>query len=109
MIRDSTDTELSILHLNIRSIANKLDDFNAYLDSLAHEFSVIGLSETWLNCSNLNDFPLPNYHNIGMVRTNKQGGGVGLYINKSYQFRERADLAVNTEEVIESQFIETND
>ena len=41
-----------------------------------------------------------------MVRTNKQGGGVGLYINKSYQFRERADLAVNIEEVIESQFIE---
>ena len=80
MIRDSTDTELSILHLNIRSIANKFDDFNAYLDSLAHEFSVIGLSETWLNCSNLNDFPLPNYHNIGVVRTTKQGGGVGLYI-----------------------------
>ena len=41
-----------------------------------------------------------------MVRTNKQGGGVSLYINKSYQFRERVDLAMNIEDVIESQVTE---
>ena len=34
------------------------------------------------------------------------GGGVGLYVNCSYQFRERDDLAVNIDDVIESQFIE---
>lgn len=104
--RDSTNIDFSMLHLNIRSIMNKFDDFQAYLDSLEHDFSVIGLSETWLNCRNINEFPLVNYHNTGMVRTNKQGGGVSLYINKSYQFRERVDLAVNIEDVIESQFIE---
>ena len=37
------------MHLNIRSLNNKFDDFTEYLKSLNHEFSVIGLGETWLN------------------------------------------------------------
>ena len=85
---------------------SKFDDFKAYLRSLEHEFSIIGLSETWLNSSNVNDFPLSNYNSIGVVRKNKQGGGVSLYIKKSYQFRERFDLATNDNDVIESQVIE---
>ena len=39
---DSTNTDFLIVHLNIRSIMNKSDDFKAYLDSLKNEFSVIG-------------------------------------------------------------------
>ena len=53
---------------------NKFDDFKAYLSSLEHEFSVIGLLEMWLNSCNENNFPLPKYNNTGMVRKNKQGG-----------------------------------
>ena len=71
---------------------SKFDDFKAYLRSLEHEFSITGLSETWLNSSNVNDFPLSNYNSTGVVRKNKQGGGVSLYIKKSYQFRERLIL-----------------
>ena len=41
-----------------------------------------------------------------MMRKNKQGGGVCLYINKPYQFRERLDLIKNVSDVIESQVIE---
>lgn len=54
----------------------------------------------------MNDFPWPCYRSIGKVRTDKHGGGVGLYVNRSYQFRERVDLAVNNDDIIESQFIE---
>ena len=68
MTKDPTNTEFSILHLNIRSIMNKFDDFKAYLNSLEHDFSVIGLSETWLNSCNINNFPLPNYCSTGIVR-----------------------------------------
>ena len=106
LTKDSKDDEFSLLHLNIRSILNKFDDLKAYLNSLEYNFSVIGLSETWLNQNNCTDFPLPCYHYIGKVRNNKHGGGVGLYVNCSYQFRERDDLAVNIDDLIESQFIE---
>ena len=82
------------------------DDLKAYLDSLVHQFSVIGLSETWQNKTNVNAFPLLGYSNTGVTRKNKQGGGVTLYVSDSLQYRERADLSVNVEDVIESHFIE---
>ena len=85
---------------------NKFDDFKAYLNSLEHDFSLIGLPETWLNSCNENNFPLPNYSTTAIVRKNKQGGGVCLYINKSLQFREPHDLPLNITDVIESQVIE---
>ena len=104
--RDIKESGFSLLHLNIRSIINKFDDFKAYLDSLEHKFSVIGLSETWLNRNNIDEFPLSCYCNIGKVRKNKQGGGVGLYVDRSYHYRERTDLDIDIEDVIESKFIE---
>ena len=67
---------------------------------------MIGLTETWLNNENINDFPLTQYNFVGKVRDHKQGGGVGLYVKQSCQYRERHDLSVNNDDIIESQFIE---
>ena len=106
LLQTTDETNFSILHCNIRSITNKHDDFVGYLDSLDHKFSVIGLTETWLNSNNVNDFPLNQYSFVGRVRNHKIGGGVGLHVNQSYQYRERHDLSINVDDVIESQFIE---
>lgn len=100
------DTNFSILHLNIRSILNKHDDLVAYLDSLVYKFSVIGLTETWLKNENIHDFPMSQYNFTGKVRDHKPGGGIGLYIHQSSQFRERNDLSINVDDIIESQFVE---
>lgn len=42
---------LALLHLNIRSISKKPDKFSNFLGSLALDFSVIGITETWLDNS----------------------------------------------------------
>ena len=39
-------------------------------------------------------------------RENKQTTGVGLYVNQAYQFKERDDLAIKVDDVIELHFIE---
>ena len=99
----------SVLHLNIRSILNKHEDIVTYLDSLKYKFSVIGLTETWLKKENIDDFPLSCYNFIGKARENKPGGGVGLYgMNQLCHFRERNDLSINVDDIIESQFVEFN-
>ena len=67
MAKDSANTDFSILHLNIRSIMSKFDDFKAYLRSLEHEFSIIGPLETWLNSSIVNDFPFPSWDSLNRV------------------------------------------
>ena len=46
--------DLSILHLNARSLYGNFGKFKQLLGLLDHEFSVIGISETWLNDSTLN-------------------------------------------------------
>ena len=98
--------QFSILHLNIRSIANKFDYFKELLNSLDTTFKVIGLTETWLNDYNDDSFKLPKYEYIGSNRTNKKGGGVGIYVSKQLQYNIRKDLKTDIEDIIETIFIE---
>ena len=44
---------LALLHFSIHSISYKLDRFSNFLGSVALKFSVIGISETWLDDSSL--------------------------------------------------------
>ena len=43
----------SMLHLNVRSIPANRPAFQSYLNILDHNFSIIGLTETWLKPSNI--------------------------------------------------------
>ena len=45
---------LSFCHLNIRSAVKNLNEFSLYLDDLKHSFSVIAISETWLQDAKYN-------------------------------------------------------
>ena len=96
----------SLIHLNIRSIANKFDSFKELLDSLDIKFKIIGLTETWLKECNDDNFELLNYDYIGSNRTNKKGGGVGLYVAKQLQHKIRKDLKTEIEDTIETIFTE---
>ena len=50
ILNDLTQYEnLSLLHLNIRSLRSNLDDLYTLLEEGKHSFNVIGLTETWLN------------------------------------------------------------
>ena len=53
---------ISCLHLNANRLLNKLDKLELLrLDSKNINFTVIGISETWLNSSNENIANLNNY------------------------------------------------
>ena len=45
----TNDNIFSIMHLNIRSLNNKLDSLKQLLNSLYLPFQIIGLTEMWLN------------------------------------------------------------
>ena len=64
---------ISLIHINIRSTKRNLNVLKTYLSTIKHEFSSIGLSETWLNSINIdlyNDIPKYNYEHY--IRTNKE-------------------------------------
>ena len=98
--------KFSVLHLGIRSMSNKFDSFKNLIDTLGIHFQIIGLTETWINSSNMNCFALNEYECLGSNRTTKRGGGVGLYVSKYLQIKHRKDLGKNIEGIIETKFVE---
>ena len=68
------------------------------MNILKHEFTVIGLTETWLNYDDFYLYGLSGYKVIGRHRVNRTGGGVAVCIQDQVSLRERPDLSCFTED-----------
>ena len=78
----SDNQNLSLIHLNIRSVPLHFTECLSYLDTLNVNFKIIALSETAIN-SHHAIYIMPN-NNLEMNhRVLKRGGGTSVYIHKS--------------------------
>ena len=57
----------SLLHLNIRSINKHFEEFQLLLDNPSKQFSIIGLTETWLSQVTNQPYALPGYETIDKI------------------------------------------
>ena len=81
-------SDLSFLHLNARSLTCNMDKICDLLNSIEHQFSVICISESWLNSNS--PCQLLELHDYKMLRSDRQtgrGGGVVMYIKSDIIFR----------------------
>ena len=98
-----SNSNFSLLHLNIRSVVSHFTEFLSYLDSLNFVFKVIALSETAINATSIN-YHIPNYNCEINIRENRKGGGVSLYVHNTFQYKVRNDLQLGG--VVNSVFVE---
>ena len=95
---------LKLLHLNARSLTKNFDGIKSLISDIEIPFTCIMVSETWLN-----DFKLvphlDGYNFVGMNRPNKIGGGVGIYVLGSLNYKHRDDLSF-AKDSIEATFVE---
>jgi hypothetical protein len=82
---------LSFMHLNMRSLRRNRNQLQQLLASINNMFSVIGISETWLQDST-HHVDINGYNFEHICRTDKAGGGVGLYITSVLEYKIRDDL-----------------
>ena len=75
-----------------------------YLSCLNIKFSVIGISETWLNDSS-HSVDISGFKFLHKYRQNRTGVGVGLYISNDLEFKLREDLSLHNADIAESLFI----
>ncbi len=54
-----------------------------YPSHFAQSFSLIAITETWINPEKGVDFELEGYELNYMSRENKKGGGVAVYVDKT--------------------------
>ena len=94
---------LSIFHLNIRSVPLHFSELVLYLDVLNIDFSIIALSETAINSTHVS-YDIPNYNVEMNYREKKRGGGVSMYIHSILQYKTRNDLQLGGD--VNSVFIE---
>ena len=93
------DSFFSLFHTNVRSLPKHHNELELYLESLKCKFSLIGITETWLNASNFELYGLPGYSSINKYRQKRVGGGIALYIREGIQFEERTDISIFNDEL----------
>ena len=95
------------MHVNSRSLKCNLNRLTDLLFSLELQFSVIGVTETWLNDSSAQLVNIDGYDFISKCRQNRtQGGGVGLYVLSNHDFESHGDLEIIDIDLAETLFIE---
>lgn len=85
----------SAIHINARSIRKHFDDIQLLLSALDNPFSLIGISETWLNDDDKNLFDLPSYKSEYSHRANNNHGGVAVYIKSNVHYNRRYDIELD--------------
>jgi hypothetical protein len=87
-----SNNNFSCLHVNIRSLNKNMDKLLQLTASLNLEFSVICVTETWVNDLNNSLLNIPGYNCVMKPRYNRIGGGVALYVRNDLQYSVRNDL-----------------
>ena len=104
--QDFKSEKFMLLHSNIRSINRNFDNLKYLIENYQNNCAAIALTETWLTEHSNNDlYALPDFDLIVNNRTERVGGGVGIYLPKKYDYlvHERLNCMNN---VVESLFIE---
>lgn len=73
--------------INPRSLLGNLDKFKLMLGNLRNLFSVISVSETWLNDTTAEQVNITGYNFVSNHRKSKSGGGVGIYLQNDLEYK----------------------
>ena len=91
-------SNVSFVHLNVRSLRPKLDLVAA---ELSNTYDFILITETWLDKNASSDtLSMPDFHSPIRKDRDGRGGGVALYIRNSFFFKRRSDLETDNTEGI---------
>jgi hypothetical protein len=91
--------DLSICHLNIRSLPKNLDSFLTTLHASELNFDVLAFTETWLKPSNVDTHGIKGYMHEFTIRDTRVGGGTSLFINEQWNYKLRKDLTTSNNDL----------
>ena len=86
------ETKMSLFHMNIKSLFYHFDELLLHLDSIKFKFTIIGLTETWLDENKRGLYDLETYTSVNKFKNTKRGGGVSVYLNQNITYHIRNDL-----------------
>ena len=101
-------SSFGLLHVNIASLENHIDDFRLTLSLLKYRFDIIGISEHKIREGSQpsKNIDIPGYYEFNFEPTGTTHGGTGFYIKNNIDYIRRPDLQFNSPSHYESMFIE---
>jgi len=100
-----TVSDISVVHMNVRSLSCNIDEVLALFSSLRCKFDIICFTETWLTDNNKHLFTFDGYNGFHCVRPLlRRGGGVSIYVKNIYSASVLAASSVSKPD-IESLFM----
>lgn len=105
----SSSGNLSVLHLNIRSLNKNHGNLKELLSAMMKnnvDVDFILLCETWLNDDNMSLIDIEGYNCLSINRNMSSGGGIAIYIKKCYKPEIVQELSVIVSGQYESLFVE---
>ena len=93
----TSGSDLSLLHMNIRSLSCHYDELVSTLVNLEVNFDVVAVSEIWYTFDNpiQVNVEMPGYK-LFLSQSHSQNGGVGLYIKSCLAPVHRTDLSIDS-------------
>ena len=90
----TSENDLSLFHMNVRSLSLHFDELISTLSTLKINFDIIGLSETWNSIENpvKTNVQIPGYSYFP-YQSHSQNGGVVLYVKSGLSPTPRPDLS----------------
>ncbi len=101
--------KFSSIGINMRSLSNSknFSKLQVFLESLCFKPSVIGINETYLRDNDPGPHcNMKGYNFISNCRKSHKGGGVGIYVLDTLNYKVRNDLTIMDDKIFESLFIE---
>ena len=81
ILRNNLDKDnLSMIHVNIRSVPANLTGLLSYMSNIEKQFAVIGLTETWLTPLNIETYGINGHNHVGLTRKKIAKVVVYLYL-----------------------------
>lgn len=101
----------TILHQNIQSLLNKINEIEVFLDTYDETIQVIALTEHWLGVNDTLVTKVDGYELAScFCRTSKLHGGSCIFVSDGISFREMTELKQKSiEMVIECSSVELQD
>ena len=90
------DHALNLVHINIRSAPKNLDEFFIIMETLALQFDIIIITETWLKSEN-DWIDVPGYNAFHTTRNSRLGGGATILASTNLSAENVPNLTCNNE------------
>ena len=103
MIKQKKDDDITLIHANIESLPQNLDDFNNRLALLEFVPDIIAFSETKIT-SEVNAYYKPHINGYNFYKSESctRAGSVGVFVKDSFIVKERNDLDISVPGLIET-------